>query len=44
MFKKITIKNIQKYIYIHEKIRFGKYFNVNNKVLILPIFSYNTLI
>ena len=43
MLKKITIK-IYKKIYIREKIRFGKYFNVNNKVFIFPLFSHDTLI
>ena len=42
--KENNYKNIQKNIYIHEKIRFGKYFNVNSKVLIFPIISYNSLI
>ena len=36
-------KNIPKN-YIQEKIRFGKYFNVNNKVFIFPLFSHDTLI
>ena len=43
MCQKITIK-IYKKIYIHEEIRFGKFFNVNNTVFIFPIISHNTLI
>ena len=42
MLKKITIKIYKKYIYIREKIRFGKYFNVNKQVFIFPLFSHDT--
>ena len=42
-FEENNYKNIQK-IYIHEKIRFWKYFNVNNKVFISLIISHKTLI
>ena len=41
--KENNYKNIQK-IYIREKIRFGKYFNVNNRGFIFPLFSHDTLI
>ena len=37
--KENNYKNIQKNI--HEKIRFGKDFNDNNKVYIFPIISHN---